>query len=96
MMNATVEKPVSFVANAVTTLVDWGHQEDSKTVVLVVTGISLVVFYLLDAIRARLFEFKAPVVGYRSWLEPGWLVGLRFARASAPMLREGYQKVRTL
>ncbi|KAI1337314.1 cytochrome P450 [Xylariaceae sp. FL0016] len=37
-------------------------------------------------------KIRAPVVGYRAWWEPGWLVGLRFFRNSVDMVNEGYQK----
>ncbi|RAL02624.1 cytochrome P450 [Aspergillus ibericus CBS 121593] len=37
---------------------------------------------------------KAPVVGHRSVLEPGWLVGYRFTIEGRNMLRQGYQKFR--
>ncbi|EXL39546.1 hypothetical protein FOCG_17858 [Fusarium oxysporum f. sp. radicis-lycopersici 26381] len=43
-------------------------------------------------LNALIFDIKAPKVGYRRFWEPRWLVGLRFARNSAPMVSEGYHK----
>jgi hypothetical protein len=91
MLNATIEKPVSFFEGAMPSQIDW--DSGRQVIIILATGMLVVVFYVLDAIRAFIFDVKAPVVGYRSSWEPGWLVGLRFARSSAPMLREGYQKV---
>ncbi len=36
---------------------------------------------------------KAPFVGYRSILEPAFLVRLRFAKGALPQITEGYRKV---
>lgn len=38
-------------------------------------------------------KLKAPFMGYRSALEPRWLVRLRFSRGALPMVQEGYRKV---
>lgn len=90
MLNTTIEKPVSFFKAVRTSHIDW---DNGRQGIILGTGILVVVYYVLDAIRAFIFEVKAPVVGYRSFWEPGWLVGLRFSRGSGPMLREGYQKI---
>lgn len=61
--------------------------------------LTLVVFTGLCAIQiARflysvVFGIKATTVGYRSWFEPGWLVGLRFVTESGSMITDGYRKV---
>lgn len=49
--------------------------------------------YVLVVLKTFVFGLKAPEVGRRSFWEPRWLVGLRFARNSAPMVLEGYHKV---
>jgi hypothetical protein len=55
-------------------------------------GLSLFA-YALVVLKEFVFGVKAPKVGRRSFWEPRWLIGLRFARNSAPMVLEGYQKV---
>lgn len=55
-------------------------------------GITIVLGYLFKSLVVYLLGFKAPIVGYRHWWEPGWLVGLRFGFNATPMAREGYAK----
>lgn len=61
--------------------------------------LTLVVFTGLCAIQISrflysvIFGVKATTVGYRSWFEPGWLVGLRFVTESGFMITDGYRKV---
>lgn len=38
-------------------------------------------------------EVKAPFVGYRSILEPTFLVRLRFSKGALPQIADGYHKV---
>ncbi|KAI1742420.1 cytochrome P450 [Xylaria scruposa] len=52
----------------------------------------LICIYLYSIIPANPLGVKAPVVGYRSIFEPGWLVGLRFSSGSGSMIQEGYRK----
>ncbi|KAK2594826.1 hypothetical protein QQS21_007454 [Conoideocrella luteorostrata] len=61
-------------------------------VLLAGTGCITILFYLLSAIVTYVTSFKAPVVGYRHFLEPAWLVGLRFGMQATPMIRDGYNK----
>lgn len=57
-------------------------------------GIGVLLYALLTGLNALIFVgVKAPKVGRRSFWEPRWLIGLRFARDSAPMVLEGYNKV---
>ncbi|KAK2596416.1 hypothetical protein N8I77_013307 [Diaporthe amygdali] len=51
-----------------------------------------VLAYTFVVLNEFIFGVKAPKVGRRSFWEPRWLVGLRFARNSAPMVLEGYHK----
>jgi hypothetical protein len=53
----------------------------------------ILAFYVFNVVNETLFTVKAPVVGYRSFFEPSWLLGFRFVRGSAPIIQEGYQKV---
>lgn len=53
----------------------------------------ILALYTFSALKENLFSVKAPVVGYRSFFEPGWLLGFRFVRGSAPIIQEGYEKV---
>ncbi|KAM5449476.1 putative ent-kaurene monooxygenase [Microsporum audouinii] len=48
--------------------------------------------HFLKTLKERLFGIKAPVVGYRSFFEPGWLLRLRFVRGSTSIIRGGYEK----
>jgi hypothetical protein len=50
--------------------------------------------YGLLVLKEFIFGIKAPKVGRRYFWEPRLLIGLRFARNSAPMVLEGYHKVR--
>ncbi|KAK5637323.1 hypothetical protein RRF57_013035 [Xylaria bambusicola] len=67
------------------------REYNERTLALVVVGI--LSLYLTSVIKPSFSSVKAPFVGYRSWLEPGWLVRLRFIRGSRPIIREGYSKV---
>ena len=53
----------------------------------------ILAFYVFNVVKENLFTVKAPVVEYRSFFEPGWLLGFRFVRGSAPIIQEGYEKV---
>src|SRR4051812_18053636 len=57
---------------------------------LATTFLSLLV---LSSIQNRPLV-KAPFAGYRSWLEPTFLVRLRFLTNARDILTSGYQKVR--
>jgi hypothetical protein len=46
----------------------------------------ILAFCVFNAIKENLSTVKAPVVGYRSFFEPGWLLGFRFVRGSAPII----------
>lgn len=59
-------------------------------------GAVLIFTYAITALNAFFFGIKAPKVGPRSFWEPRWLVGMRFAQNSAPMVLEGYRKVSKL
>lgn len=63
---------------------------DERVAWLVVVGLFA---YALVVLKEFVFGVKAPKVGRRSFWEPRWLIGLRFARNSAPMVLEGYHKV---
>lgn len=60
---------------------------------ITVLAVTLFALHVVNWLRIFIFDVKAPIVGYRSFLEPGWPVGLRFSRRSGPMVREGYHKV---
>jgi len=64
-----------------------------EIILLLGTGLLVGAIYIIDAIQQAIFSVKAPVVGYKHFWEPGWVVGMRFAKASGPMVREGYAKV---
>jgi hypothetical protein len=68
------------------------EQSSYHVTVLVCSGL-LSLLYLINVLRAYLFSVKAPVVGYKSILEPAWLVRLRFIRGSRSIIKEGYQQV---
>ena len=56
---------------------------------------SLVFYYLINSIKARLkYNINAPVAGYKSSWEPEWLLRLRFPFTSKEILYSGYDKVR--
>lgn len=77
-----------------------GHALDSPSSIdrsefyLGILGV-LSVVYLLQTLVASSHSFKAPFVGFRSWLEPKWLVGLRFSQGALTQVNEGYAKVCT-
>ncbi|KAH7389952.1 cytochrome P450 [Pyrenochaeta sp. MPI-SDFR-AT-0127] len=50
---------------------------------------------LFNLLSSRKPQVKAPVVGYRSSLEPTWLVRLRFVRGSQSILKDGYYKFKS-
>lgn len=52
-------------------------------------------YYVVNFMRQNVGSVDAPVIGYRSMFEPGWLLGVRFVRGSAPIIRDGYAKVFT-
>lgn len=67
---------------------------DRQYFLLASTGCIVFLGYLLNSVLAYVASVKAPIVGYRHFLEPGWIVGVRFGRQAGPMIREGYSKVR--
>ncbi|CAE7033952.1 hypothetical protein PTNB85_03764 [Pyrenophora teres f. teres] len=48
--------------------------------------------YVLNAVLQWHHSIKAPVAGRRHFWEPAWVTGLRFARNSSTILRDGYEK----
>nr|UOW59926.1 SonD [Paraconiothyrium archidendri] len=85
-------KPTSFLGTVAHHVeVDW---DNGRQFLLLGTGLLVAAFYIIDAARQAIFSVKAPVIGYKHWWEPGWVIGMRFAKASGPMVREGYTKVR--
>ena len=78
------DRPLSFLESVA---------QGRQVILLLGTGLLVVAFYIVDAIRHAIFSVKAPVIGYKHFWEPGWVVGLRFAKGSGPMVREGYAKV---
>ena len=51
----------------------------------------------ISNLLASIFDkIKAPYVGFRSIVEPVWLVRLRFAKGALPIINDGFQKVRSL
>ena len=57
---------------------------------------SLVFYYLINFIKARLnYNIDAPVAAYKSSWEPEWLLRLRFPFTSKEILYSGYDKVRS-
>lgn len=70
------------------------QENNNRTLLLVLVGV--LSLYLTSVIKSSFLGVKAPFVGYRSWLEPGWLVRMRFIRGSRPIIRQGYSKVRAL
>ncbi|KAL0262791.1 hypothetical protein SLS55_001764 [Diplodia seriata] len=61
--------------------------------ILAITGVWI--FQVLKVLANKILGVKAPFVGHKSWIEPGWVVGLRFVRGAAPMIREGYAKFKS-
>ncbi|KAI0425478.1 cytochrome P450 monooxygenase [Xylaria sp. FL1042] len=47
---------------------------------------------IFQLILSRRRKPNAPIVGYRSLIEPGWLVGLRFIHGSKAIIRKGYNE----
>lgn len=58
-----------------------------------ITGCITVFYYIVNSIIRSFTGIKAPVIGYRYFFEPAWIVGVRFGRGAGPMIREGYSKV---
>lgn len=56
-------------------------------------GIIFIAIYAQNVKNGRGVSVNAPFIGFRSALEPKWLVGLRFTRGSRAMLREGHRRV---
>jgi hypothetical protein len=63
--------------------------------VLGVTGI-LSFLFLLKSILYRDEKLYFPIVGYRWFWEPTWLLRLRFLTNSFSMLKDGYNKVKVV
>lgn len=57
--------------------------------------VAILSLHLLRTFKESLFGVKAPMVGYRSFFEPKWLLRLRFVRGSMSIIRGGYSKVKT-
>jgi hypothetical protein len=85
------DRPMSFLESVAHTELDWDNGR--QIILLLGAGLLVVAFYVVNVIRHAIFSVKAPVVGYKHFWEPGWVVGMRFAKASGPMVREGYTKV---
>ncbi|KAI1423458.1 cytochrome P450 [Xylaria sp. FL1777] len=51
---------------------------------------SAIIYFAQLNLRAT--PYRAPIVGYRSWAEPGWLVGLRFVHGSRFIIRNAYKE----
>ncbi|RYP17322.1 hypothetical protein DL765_004613 [Monosporascus sp. GIB2] len=83
MENATRKNPLPFEVGDV----KWDGRQLSF---LVFT--SILAIYVSRILHSALYGIKAPVVGYRSTFEPGWLVGLRFVTESGSMITDGYRK----
>ncbi|OJJ05782.1 hypothetical protein ASPVEDRAFT_153946 [Aspergillus versicolor CBS 583.65] len=88
MLNTTIEQLAPFEA-VIGPRLDKYNDLQGRITLLAVTFFTV---YVANWLRVFIFDVKAPIVGYRSFLEPGWLVGLRFSRRSGPMVREGYHK----
>ena len=86
-----IDRPMSFLKSVAHAEVDWDNSR--QIIFLLGIGLLLVAFYIVGVIRHTIFSVKAPVIGYKHFWEPGWVVGMRFAKASGPMVREGYAKV---
>ncbi|KAI0009521.1 P450 monooxygenase No.2 [Xylariaceae sp. FL0662B] len=59
---------------------------------ILLTGLLATVVYAFNTTRAWFMRAKGPVVGYRSFFEPGWLLGFRFTSEGKRMIQEGYEK----
>ena len=55
--------------------------------------VGLVTIIVVRLIIQKFNGVKAPFAGYRSALEPAFLVRLRFSGGALPMINEGFQKV---
>jgi hypothetical protein len=55
--------------------------------------VGLVTIIIARTIIQKFNGVKAPFAGYRSALEPSFLVRLRFSRGALPIINEGFQKV---
>ncbi|EGD92135.2 hypothetical protein H112_00209 [Trichophyton rubrum D6] len=54
--------------------------------------VAILSLHLFNVFKESLFGVKAPMVGYRSFFEPKWLLRLRFVRGSMSIIRGGYSK----
>jgi hypothetical protein len=53
----------------------------------------VIISYLLSFFIYRTENFKAPIVGRRSWLEPIFLLRYRFLQNASSILAQGYSQV---
>ncbi|KAI1213728.1 cytochrome P450 [Annulohypoxylon truncatum] len=68
----------------------WLFLDQQAVIFLLISGAFCI--YVLKVVASSVSTVKAPVVGYRSFAEPNWLVGLRFFRNSVVIINEGYGK----
>ena len=66
---------------------DWTRREGC---LLLLSG--LAALWVIGSIRGS-SAIKAPIIGYKSWLEPTWFLALRFSFTSKETVYEGYTKV---
>lgn len=74
--------------------IDFGYvdQVRSYTAALILLGI-FCYFFITIALDSLFFRVKVPFVGYRSFLEPTWLVRLHFVIGGRAIIQTGYERV---
>lgn len=66
------------------------YQHSLSTTLLLIA----ISFYIVRAVRSSFGGVKAYKVGFRSPIEPAFLVRLRFSKKAFPIIKDGYSKVR--
>lgn len=69
---------------------------DSDVLVLVYLVLVSVTIACIASVALPARKAKAPYVGYRSFLEPTFLVRLRFFQGAQEIVSDGYRKVSSL
>ncbi|EFE32723.1 cytochrome P450 monooxygenase, putative [Trichophyton benhamiae CBS 112371] len=67
--------------------IEWNGRQGFALVIVAILSL-----HLFNVFKESLFGVKAPMVGYRSFFEPKWLLRLRFVRGSMSIIRGGYSK----
>lgn len=65
----------------------------SPALVGLILGVYSLWYLVVPALKKQSTTSQPPIVGYRSFWEPTWLVRLRFIRGSRKIIGEGYEQV---